>query len=123
VCCCIPALAEVGLLQRELHLPGLRRLVDQLVRGGQISRQYELDPPSVAPRLERRLRLRSSAPFGDVAAYISRFLTLQPGDMFLSGTPAGTAIESGIDGPFMQPGDVIEVEIEGAGILRNRRAG
>lgn len=61
--------------------------------------------------------------FGQAAEYISRFLAIQPGDMFISGTPAGTAIEHGLDGPFVQPGDVIEVEIERAGVLRNRRAG
>jgi 2-keto-4-pentenoate hydratase/2-oxohepta-3-ene-1,7-dioic acid hydratase in catechol pathway len=57
--------------------------------------------------------------FADAVAYLSRYLPLQPGDLLTSGTPAGTAIEQGIDGPFLRPGDVIEVEIEGAGVLRN----
>ncbi len=38
-------------------------------------------------------------------------MTLLPGDVVLTGTPQGV-------GP-VQPGDVIEVEIEGIGILRN----
>jgi 2-keto-4-pentenoate hydratase/2-oxohepta-3-ene-1,7-dioic acid hydratase in catechol pathway len=61
--------------------------------------------------------------FAGAAVYLSRYLRLEPGDLLTSGTPSGTAIEQGMDGPYLQPGDVIEVEIEGAGILRNRFAG
>jgi 2-keto-4-pentenoate hydratase/2-oxohepta-3-ene-1,7-dioic acid hydratase in catechol pathway len=61
--------------------------------------------------------------FAEVASYLSQFLRLEPGDVLTSGTPAGTAIEQGIDGPFLQPGDVVECEVEGAGVLRNRMAG
>jgi 2-keto-4-pentenoate hydratase/2-oxohepta-3-ene-1,7-dioic acid hydratase in catechol pathway len=50
-----------------------------------------------------------------LVAYISRMMTLFPGDLILTGTPAGI-------GPLV-PGDVVEVEIEGIGILRNRVAG
>jgi len=61
--------------------------------------------------------------FQEVAAYLSRYLRLEAGDLLTSGTPGGTAIEQGIDGPFLKEGDVIEVEIEGAGVLRNRIGG
>jgi len=47
-------------------------------------------------------------------AYVSRMMTLLPGDLILTGTPAGI-------GP-LSPGDVVEIEIEGIGILRNRVA-
>ena len=46
-----------------------------------------------------------------LVAYISAVMTLEPGDVIATGTPAGV-------GP-LQPGDVVEVEIPGAGILRN----
>jgi 2-keto-4-pentenoate hydratase/2-oxohepta-3-ene-1,7-dioic acid hydratase in catechol pathway len=46
-----------------------------------------------------------------LVAYISRMMTLLPGDLILTGTPAGV-------GP-LAPGDVVEVEIEGVGVLRN----
>ena len=46
-----------------------------------------------------------------LVAYISRMMTLFPGDLILTGTPAGI-------GP-LSPGDVVEVEIEGVGILKN----
>lgn len=44
-------------------------------------------------------------------AYISAIMTLEPGDVIATGTPAGV-------GP-LQPGDVVEVEVPGVGILRN----
>ncbi len=44
-------------------------------------------------------------------AFISRVMTLDPGDVIITGTPAGV-------GP-MKPGDTIEVEVEGIGVLRN----
>ena len=47
----------------------------------------------------------------DIIAYASAAFTLLPGDVILTGTPAGV-------GPFVG-GDVIEVEITGLGILRN----
>ena len=47
----------------------------------------------------------------DIIAYASAAFTLLPGDVILTGTPAGV-------GPFVA-GDVIEVEITGLGILRN----
>ena len=51
---------------------------------------------------------------GFLVAYVSRMMTLMPGDLILTGTPAGV-------GP-LSPGDVVEVEIEGVGVLRNRVA-
>jgi 2-keto-4-pentenoate hydratase/2-oxohepta-3-ene-1,7-dioic acid hydratase in catechol pathway len=55
--------------------------------------------------------------FGDTAAHLSDYLELLPGDALVSGTPAGCAIESGPDGPYLRPGDRVEVEIEGVGVL------
>jgi 2-keto-4-pentenoate hydratase/2-oxohepta-3-ene-1,7-dioic acid hydratase in catechol pathway len=45
-------------------------------------------------------------------------MTLEPGDIVTTGTPAGVGY---FQKPqvFMQPGDVIEIEAEGIGILRN----
>ena len=57
--------------------------------------------------------------FAETAEHLSHFLTLRPGDLIASGTPAGTALESGVDGPFLQDGDVVELDVEGVGLLRN----
>jgi 2-keto-4-pentenoate hydratase/2-oxohepta-3-ene-1,7-dioic acid hydratase in catechol pathway len=56
--------------------------------------------------------------FGDLIAYASRSQTLHPGEVIGSGTaPGGSGIE--LD-RWLAPGDVIEMEIEGIGVLRNR---
>lgn len=58
--------------------------------------------------------------FGDTAEHLSHYHTLKAGDIILSGTGPGTAIESGRDGNrWLKPGDRIEVEIEGVGVLAN----
>jgi len=49
---------------------------------------------------------------GTLVSFISRIMTLLPGDLIATGTPSGI-------GP-MQEGDVVEVRVEGIGSLRNR---
>jgi 2-keto-4-pentenoate hydratase/2-oxohepta-3-ene-1,7-dioic acid hydratase in catechol pathway len=56
--------------------------------------------------------------FADMIAYASRSQTLYPGEVFGSGTAAGG---SGLElDRELRPGDVVELEIEGIGVLRNR---
>lgn len=50
--------------------------------------------------------------------YASTIFTLAPGDVIVTGTPAGVGF-SRKPPRFMKPGDVVEVEIEGIGVLRN----
>jgi len=50
--------------------------------------------------------------------YASTIFTLVPGDVIVTGTPAGVGW-SKKPPRFMKPGDVVEVEIEGIGVLRN----
>ncbi len=52
----------------------------------------------------------------ETIAWISRFTTLQPGDLIATGTPSGVGAATGT---FLAPGDVVEVEIEQLGVLRN----
>ena len=50
--------------------------------------------------------------------YISTFMTLEPGDIIVTGTPTGSGAR--LDPPqYLKPGDVVEVEVDGIGILRN----
>ncbi|SDW98817.1 2-keto-4-pentenoate hydratase/2-oxohepta-3-ene-1,7-dioic acid hydratase (catechol pathway) [Ruegeria halocynthiae] len=50
--------------------------------------------------------------------YISTFMTLRPGDIIVTGTPTGAGAR--FDPPkYLAPGDVVEVSVEGIGILRN----
>jgi 2-keto-4-pentenoate hydratase/2-oxohepta-3-ene-1,7-dioic acid hydratase in catechol pathway len=56
--------------------------------------------------------------FGKIISYVSTFTTLVPGDIIICGTPTGAGAR--FDPPvWLKPGDVIEVEAEGLGILRN----
>lgn len=47
-----------------------------------------------------------------LVSYVSKYVTLMPGDVIYTGTPGTTSA--------MKPGDVVEVEIEGIGVLRNK---
>jgi 2-keto-4-pentenoate hydratase/2-oxohepta-3-ene-1,7-dioic acid hydratase in catechol pathway len=49
-------------------------------------------------------------------AFVSSFLTLEAGDVVLTGTPGGTGVA---DGRFLTPGDVIKVTVENIGTLTN----
>jgi 5-carboxymethyl-2-hydroxymuconate isomerase len=57
-------------------------------------------------------------PFVRLIEYISTFMTLDPGDVICTGTPAGSG--SKMNPPqWLVPGDVLEVEVRGIGTLRN----
>jgi 2-keto-4-pentenoate hydratase/2-oxohepta-3-ene-1,7-dioic acid hydratase in catechol pathway len=61
---------------------------------------------------------RMTFPFGRIMEYVSTFCTLEPGDIILTGTPAGAGAR--LDPPrFLQPGDIVEVEVPQIGVLRN----
>ncbi|RKY57192.1 MAG: FAA hydrolase family protein [Candidatus Latescibacterota bacterium] len=52
----------------------------------------------------------------EIVAFVSRMMTLEPGDIIATGTPSGVGDASG---EYLKPGDVVEAEVEGIGILRN----
>lgn len=58
-----------------------------------------------------------------VVHHLSQYMVLEPGDVIISGTPAGVALSGRF--PYLQPGDVLELEIEGLGRQRQEffRAG
>jgi 2-keto-4-pentenoate hydratase/2-oxohepta-3-ene-1,7-dioic acid hydratase in catechol pathway len=55
----------------------------------------------------------------DLVAFISEVMTLEPGDLIATGTPAGVGIYSKPEPRLLQPGDVVEAGIENIGVLRN----
>lgn len=87
----------------------------------------ELPPGAHGLKIETRLngRVMQSATTADLifdvatlVALISEAMTLEPGDLIITGTPAG--VGAARKPPvFMKAGDICEVEIEGIGILRN----
>jgi len=84
------------------------------------------DPQDLSLRLSVNGESRQSGStrdmiFGvaEVVRYLSRFMVLRPGDLVNTGTPAGVAL-AGTGAPYLRPGDVMELEIEGLGIARQR---
>ncbi|MFF8829779.1 fumarylacetoacetate hydrolase family protein [Streptomyces sp. NPDC015131] len=57
-------------------------------------------------------------PVGEVVRYVSRFMTLYPGDVINTGTPAGVAMGQAEPKPYLRAGDVVELEVEGLGRQR-----
>jgi len=55
-------------------------------------------------------------PVADIVSFLSHLMTLEPGDIIATGTPAGVAMATG---RFLQPGDIIECTIEKLGTLIN----
>jgi 2-keto-4-pentenoate hydratase/2-oxohepta-3-ene-1,7-dioic acid hydratase in catechol pathway len=50
-------------------------------------------------------------------AYLTEVMTLEPGDLIATGTPAGVGIAGN---RFMKDGDVVRVAVEGLGAIENR---
>lgn len=53
---------------------------------------------------------------GELVRHLSQFMTLEPGDLLLTGTPEGVALSGRF--PYLEPGDVVEIEIDGLGRQR-----
>jgi 2-keto-4-pentenoate hydratase/2-oxohepta-3-ene-1,7-dioic acid hydratase in catechol pathway len=53
-------------------------------------------------------------------SYVSGFMTLLPGDVISTGTPAGVGLGMKPEPRYLQPGDVVELGIEGLGRSRQR---
>lgn len=56
--------------------------------------------------------------FRELIHYISTFIELTPGDIILTGTPVGAGAHHSPP-IYLEPGDVVEVEVENVGLLRN----
>lgn len=61
---------------------------------------------------------RLTFPFAELVAYVSTFTPLRPGDLIATGTPRGIGFR--MEPPrFLRPGDDLEVEVSGVGVLRH----
>jgi 2-keto-4-pentenoate hydratase/2-oxohepta-3-ene-1,7-dioic acid hydratase in catechol pathway len=80
--------------------------------------ETELDPTDAVVRTRVNAEIRQQASTADMVfgvatllEYVTTFMTLLPGDALLTGTPEGVGA--------LADGDVVEVEVEGVGVLRN----
>lgn len=85
----------------------------------------ELDPSTAAIRLRRNgVELQSASidrlifDIAELIAVTSRFTALETGDVILTGTPGGVGYRRDPQ-IFLHHGDIVEVEIDGIGVLRN----
>lgn len=81
------------------------------------------DPQNVQMKLWVNSELQQNSSTDDMLfnvaeqlEYVSRRITLRPGDIVATGTPAGVGAARGI---FLKPGDIVRVEIEGIGAMEN----
>ena len=84
--------------------------------GEESSSPRDLTALTIVTRVNGKERQRASTadlvfPIPVLLAYISRHMTLEPGDLVLTGTPSGV-------GP-LEPGDVVEIEVAGHSAVRN----
>ena len=90
-----------------------------------------VSPDEMPPQSEMRLTTRLNGQvmqdatadmmifsIAELIAYISTFSALLPGDVIVTGTPGGVGAKR-TPPIFMKPGDVVEVEVAGVGVLRN----
>ena len=85
------------------------------------------DPYALTMRLDVNGEKRQESSTGDMIynihrqiAYLTTVMTLEPGDILATGTPAGVGIA---EGKFLRDGDLVTVSIEGLGVISNRCAG
>jgi len=87
----------------------------------------ELPPGGKGLKIESRLNgqvMQSSNtehmmfPLVETLVYLTKGITLEPGDLIVTGTPSGVG-HARKPPVWMKAGDTVEVEIEGIGILRN----
>ncbi|MEU6958784.1 fumarylacetoacetate hydrolase family protein [Streptomyces chrestomyceticus] len=88
------------------------------------------DPQALGVRLWVNGTLRQDGttaeqifPVAEVVRYVSRFMTLYPGDVVNTGTPAGVAMGCPEPKPYLRAGDVVELEIDGLGRQRQELKG
>jgi len=81
--------------------------------------ETDIDPGNVVVETRLNGEVKQKGNTADMAfpvpfliRYISEIMTLYPGDLIATGTPAGVS--------RMSPGDVVEVEVAGIGVLRNQ---
>ncbi len=81
---------------------------------------------SIVTKVNGEIRQNSSTkhmmfPVADIISIVSQYVTLEPGDIILTGTPEG--VGKGMNPPqFLKAGDEVKISIEGIGTLANRFA-
>jgi 2-keto-4-pentenoate hydratase/2-oxohepta-3-ene-1,7-dioic acid hydratase in catechol pathway len=93
--------------------------------GPSLARASDFDPTDIAIRTTVSGELMQDSNTSDlifsiaeIIEYLTRGMTLEPGDLIATGTPGGVG-DSRVPARYLVEGDVVEIEVEGVGSLRN----
>lgn len=89
--------------------------------------EIDIENLELVCRVNGDLRQRASTssmilPVADLIRYVTQFMTLYPGDIVNTGTPAGVALGFPDPKPYLRPGDAVELSIAGLGTQRQTMA-
>jgi 2-keto-4-pentenoate hydratase/2-oxohepta-3-ene-1,7-dioic acid hydratase in catechol pathway len=103
------------------NVPGFGPLGPELITLDEIADPYDLwTTCSVNGQLRMRVNTRDQIwKLPDILEHFSRYIPIEPGDMFSTGAPGGVAVgKENAAELFLKPGDVVECGIEGFATLR-----
>jgi len=103
------------------NIPGFGPLGPELITLDEIADPYDLWM-TCSVNGEQRMRVNTCDQIWklpDIVEHFSRFIPIEPGDMFSTGAPGGVAVgKSNAAELFLKPGDMVECAIEGVATLR-----
>ncbi len=103
------------------NIPGFGPLGPEMITLDEIADPYDLWMTcTVNGQLRMRVNTRDQIwKMGDILEHFSRFIPIEPGDMFSTGAPGGVAVgKANARDLFLKPGDVVECAIDGITTLR-----
>jgi 5-carboxymethyl-2-hydroxymuconate isomerase/acylpyruvate hydrolase len=105
------------------NIPGFGPLGPEIITMDEIPDPYDLWL-TCSVNGEERIRANTKNQIwkiGDILEHFSKFIPIEPGDMFSTGAPGGVAIgKENAAALFLKPGDVVECSIEGIATLRTK---
>lgn len=103
------------------NIPGFGPLGPEIVTIDEISNVYDLWMVC-SVNGEERMRVNTSDQIwkiSDILEHFSRFIPIEPGDMFSTGAPGGVAVgKDNAEALYLKPGDVVECSIDGFSTLK-----
>ena len=108
------------------NAPGFGPLGPEIVTLDEVPDPYDLWM-TCSVNGEERMRVNTRDQIwkmGDILEHFSRFIPIEPGDMFSTGAPGGVAVgKANAEDLFLKPGDVVECAIDGVTTLRTTIVG
>ena len=112
-------ITDLGAVMRAKSFSTFKPLGPAILVGERLSEEVDMTLRTSVNGRTRQVARTSDMIFDipTIIEYVSRSLELEVGDVLLTGTPGGVGL---VTGSYLTPGDVVEVAIDGVGILQNR---